>query len=196
LANALNIERYRRVLGSLLPLGAAWAKVREHALFRAVATEFARVEERGAALLREIFPGAAVELLPDWETLLGLPDDATPEGITEDERRAQAAAKLAARGGLSAAYFQSIADKVAPGIATVKPAYPFRVGYRRVGDPLTNAKPPESIFVVGDRVGKQLTVPPWTFFFIVEYTGTLPEILRRTLLKRKPAHVGIAFVNV
>lgn len=55
-------------------------------LLRTFAIELERFEDRVVALLREAIPGLSREILPEWETDLGLPDSCSPLASTEEER--------------------------------------------------------------------------------------------------------------
>ena len=89
------IKKYAGLIRKLFPLGKAWESLLESTLFDGLAVEFGRVDDRTNELLTELDPLTSNELLSDWETLLGLPDECTPEGQTLQERRDQARAKLA-----------------------------------------------------------------------------------------------------
>lgn len=101
-------ESYLRQLQALLPPGLAWPREEEAGLtrlLRAPADGLARIHGRAEALLRQADPRQATELLPDWERVLGLPDDCTPADATFEQRRRAAHAKLTGRGGQSRAFF-------------------------------------------------------------------------------------------
>ncbi len=97
-------EQYRDQLLALQPPGDAlpgdpgsnWVK-----LLLALADEFARVETRGEALLEEADPNTTVELLPDWERVVGLPDTCVPGDQTSEQRRNALVARIARTGGIS-----------------------------------------------------------------------------------------------
>lgn len=59
--------------------------------------EIERFEDRIIALLHESIPGMSDELLPQWESDLGLPDTCSSLASTLDERQAVAHAKYTAR---------------------------------------------------------------------------------------------------
>jgi len=83
-------------------------------------------------LLREMFPDTAVWLLTDWERVLGLtPGTSDPLQL----RRNQVVRKIRARGGLSRAYFISLAQSLGYEIEIVEPV-PFMAGWGRAGDRL------------------------------------------------------------
>jgi uncharacterized protein YmfQ (DUF2313 family) len=108
----MNADQYREHLQALLPRGAAWPREPGTVLTQVLdglAQELARVDLRVENLLDEINPRTTYELLSDWERVLGLPDPCVPAGQTTAERRSAVAAKIAATGGQSRAYFIALA---------------------------------------------------------------------------------------
>lgn len=215
MANAELIEKYRRLLRKLFPQGRAWDDVRQDDIgfLQGVAGEFARIDERAKDLLAEFNPATSTEMLEDWEDLLGLPDPCV--GDTEDlnERRQQAAQKLAAVGGMSAPYFETVAESLGFD-AIVTDVQEFRVGKSRVGDALTNPfDSDKDVFRVGrNRVGDELKTFGWRYIFEVNVEATVVEpfrvgygragdplvefgneILECTIARLKPAHTGAFF---
>lgn len=201
------IKKYVQLIKNLLPFGFAWDSIKEDSLnlFQGIATEFCRVDDRAKDLLVEFDPGTATELLTDWETLLGLPDECSPPETDLIERRVLARQKLAAQGGLSANYLESIADNLGFD-AEITDYLQFRVGRQRVGDPLTNDF--DIKFRVGSsRVGEQLRITGWLYVFNVNVLATdvgqfrvgtnrvgdslrtfENPILECTMFRSKPAH--------
>lgn len=109
----MDASAYKRQLLQLLPRGAAWeielGDVRDKFL-EAIAQELARVEARGVDLFNEGDPRTALEMLPDWEQAVSLPDSIVteiPASVTE--RRIAILTKLLARGGASPQYFIDLA---------------------------------------------------------------------------------------
>jgi hypothetical protein len=87
---------YARQLKALLPQGVAWNLEPDSMVSRvmlALAEELARIDGRAAALIQEIDPRTTLELLPDWERMLALPDICAPAAQTLQERRAACAKK-------------------------------------------------------------------------------------------------------
>lgn len=137
---ALAAGQYRDLLLALAPPGRAlptdldstWA-----ALVLALADELARVDARVDDLVDEADPRTALETLPDWERVCGLPGPCSREGETLQERREGAHLVLTAQGGQSPAYYEEVA--AALGVAAgVEEFRPFRAGAATAGDPLTN----------------------------------------------------------
>lgn len=134
-------EAYAHQLRQLLPRGAAWVMEstdNRWKLLLGLAEELARVHGRSEDLLKEIDPRTALELLPEWEELVGLPDEiVTSIPATVVERRIAIMQKLLARGGQSRAYFIELA--AASGFLATIIEYTSsvaRVGRFRCGDRL------------------------------------------------------------
>lgn len=111
----MTAEEYRSQLQALLPPGAAWTREPNAVLTKtlhAIADELARVDVRADELLTESDPRATFELLGDWERAFGLPATCVPAGQTTTERRNALAAKVAALGGQSRAYFLKLASDI------------------------------------------------------------------------------------
>lgn len=102
----VSAEGYTAQLQALMPLGRAWPRDADsalRALLEGLAQEFARLDARAEELLRELDPRGSVELLPDWERLLGLPDECSGIAATLADRRRDAHAKLTGVAGLDKA---------------------------------------------------------------------------------------------
>jgi len=115
----------------LLPRGLAWTRVAGSVLqsyWRVVADAIAAVHARAGVLTEvESFPPSSVELLSDWETVLGLPDSCLGVGPTTSARQALVAERLAATGGQSIGYFEALAAQLGATI-TIEEFAPFRAG--------------------------------------------------------------------
>jgi len=113
------ISQYQDQALKLLPPGRGITKALEIGgvltnvgkFLKAFAVEFARVHERGADLYRESFPGdaTAVDLLMDWETFVGLPNECTAYLTTEADRQDAILKRFAVSEGQSEADFKAIA---------------------------------------------------------------------------------------
>jgi uncharacterized protein YmfQ (DUF2313 family) len=106
---------YTAQLQALLPTGAAWPRDPDAQLTKLVAglaEEFARVDGRAARLLDEADPRTALELLPEWERLVGLPDKCIPVTGSVRERQLAVASKVAGLGGQSRAYYINLAGNL------------------------------------------------------------------------------------
>lgn len=187
-------DRYRRQMSQLLPPGSAWARAADSVLQRlldALAREFARVHRRFEGLVREADPRTASELLLDWERVLGLPDQCTPDDLTVAERREAAAGKLTEVGSQTPGYFEQIADNLGFDVTVVEYS-PFVAG-SVAGDSLTNGLwqfrwdidapgiTVTSIFRAGSAAGDVLR------------TFSRESSLECEIRKRKPAHTVVQF---
>jgi uncharacterized protein YmfQ (DUF2313 family) len=132
---ALTRDDYRQALHALAPPGRAlptatgtsWAQ-----LLDALAGELARLDGRAQDLRAEADPRTTLELLADWERVAGLPDPCAGENATLQERRGALVQRLASRGGQSAAFFRSLAERLGYTV-TVAEYRPFLCGVSSVG---------------------------------------------------------------
>lgn len=109
--NNRTADDYRRHLIELLPRGAAWQVEHGSMMWHFVdglAQEFARLDARAVDMLLESFARETVEMLAEWEAVVGLPDMCTGSLEGMAARRRAVVAKLAAVGGQTPAYFLSI----------------------------------------------------------------------------------------
>jgi uncharacterized protein YmfQ (DUF2313 family) len=129
---------YRRALQALLPRGRVWPRESRAVQTRrlaGLAPVYARGHARANRLLADLCVAGTVELLPEWEATLGLPDPCTGPLPTLQARRSQAVARFANTGGQSAAHFIRIAAQLGYAISITSYA-PFRCGQNRCGQPL------------------------------------------------------------
>jgi len=217
MATSALLNAYVKLLKKLLPNGKVWENIKEITtkvpLFNGMAVEFCRVDERGKDLLEEMDPRTATELLPDWEQLLGLPDDCSGELGDLNQRRVQAGQKLAAVGGMTASFYEQKAASLGFN-AVVRDYRSFRVGRSRVGEPLSNPFDPDrDVFRVGrNRVGEPLKRHGWRYCFEMNVDDSVVEpfrvgqnrvgqplvkfgneLLECTIKKLKPAHTCVFF---
>lgn len=199
------IAKYKQLFRKLFPQGFAWdSKAIDGTEFAefiaALSNEPARVEERGFDFLDEMDPNTTFEMLDNWERLLRIPDECTPDGDPSlFERRVRVLQKLTTGGGQNEAFFKLIAQQLGydVDIFDVEDYKDFRVGTARVGDALTNGtgtglgwaytfsvKAPAE-FVRRFRVG-QSTVGER---LVLAENQTLECIVR----KFAPAHVTVLF---
>ncbi len=135
----MNTDAYRAQLQALLPLGDVWPRSPNATLTRllaALAAELSRVDGRAEQLLTEAMPAASLELLTDWERIVGLPDACSAElATTITERRQNVVSKLTQRGGCSRAWFIEFAAGLGYTIE-IDEFRPFIAGMSRCGDRL------------------------------------------------------------
>jgi uncharacterized protein YmfQ (DUF2313 family) len=129
---------YLSALQSLMPRGRVWPRGPD-ALQTKVLAGLTPVYEQQTAranhLLVDAFPLTTVELLPEWEATLGLPDPCAGVAPTVQARRAQVVARFTALGGQSVAYMKSFALSLGYSI-TITQFMPARAGILRAGSPL------------------------------------------------------------
>ena len=92
-------ETYTEQLKALLPQGRAWPRERDSVLSKLLGAEaegLSDIDRTLTALLSDIRPATTTGLLPDWERVLGLPDDCSEEAGTLQQRRAAVLDKVAA----------------------------------------------------------------------------------------------------
>lgn len=129
---------------ALLPSGAVWPRDAGSTLVRVVTGLMGLPERfltRVAYFLNvEAFPPTSLQLLPDWERVLGLPEPCLPAAQTIPERQAAVAEKLARRPGRQdRPYFVELAARLGYAI-TITEHVPAQCGltpcgaYRRVED--------------------------------------------------------------
>jgi len=87
---------------------------------------------RAEVLLADVFADSAYELLPDWERVLGL---VPGEDVSVTARVAACVAKIRARGGLSIAYFEALAEAMGYDV-TILEYEPFMAGVGMAGYPV------------------------------------------------------------
>lgn len=132
---------YREQLKALLPPGQAFPRDPDttlHDLLDGMSIELSRLDSRARLLLQEANPTTAIELLPDWERVAGLPDKCS--GVLEETlqgRRNALLTKLTSTGGQSPAYFVELAESLGYTV-TIEEFRPFRAGMSVAGDALTN----------------------------------------------------------
>lgn len=127
---------YTSGLQGLLPEGSAWPREMDAVwtgLLAALAPTYARSGARATYLIADAFPATSIELLPEWEATLGLPDSCTPPSQVSQQRQAAVVSKLSARGGQSVPYITSTAAALGIPVAITEDAL-FRVGISGIGD--------------------------------------------------------------
>lgn len=167
---------YAGQMQQLLPTGPAWQVPPGGVmagLLLALGEEFARIDGRAAALLDEADPRSALELLPDWERVAGLPDECTGQPDDTGERQVALHQKLTGLGGQNRAAYVELAARIGYSIV-IEEHREARVGMR-AGDPVNglawafawtvHVTPPEGFLTegeflayakVGDRAGVRL----------------------------------------
>lgn len=106
----MTADDYKNLLIQLLPRGPLWSGMAWlKKVLAAWGQGLVRVHDRVADLLREADPSQAVETLPDWERMLGLPDECTVTATDIISRQQAIVAKTISQGGQSIAYYIALA---------------------------------------------------------------------------------------
>ncbi len=119
---ALNTQAWLASLQAMLPPGNALPRetgARLTRLLEAVAALFSQAQQRAESLqAQSADPLVATDMLPDWERLLGLPDDCMADlDLSLQERQRIAGQRLVEQGGQSRAYFIDLAERLGePGV--------------------------------------------------------------------------------
>jgi len=144
---SLILKRWQERLRDLFPRGIAWIRKEEadsnlRKLIDSLAIEACRVEERAFELIEEVDPRTTLELLTDWERLLGLPDECEPEpeNLTVQQRRDRIVQVLTTSGSQNKQFFVNLAANfgITISVEDVNDQPPFLAGRGRAGDRLTN----------------------------------------------------------
>lgn len=135
-------ENYLTQFQRLLPRGRIWHRgwgwVQDEDLLTLMPT-WARLQVRLNDLIAQIFPCSTVELLPEWEATLGLPDPCTGQLPTQQQRTNAVCGKFAGRGGQSREYYIHLAASLGFQIE-IETYTPFYASRQRAGDHLYDEK--------------------------------------------------------
>ncbi len=122
----------------LLPRGRVWPKTSDAIQAGAVTAltpTYSRLLLRDNHLLTDAFPATTVELLPEWEFSLGLPDPCAAANQTIAQRQAQVVARLTQSNGPSLASLTAFAAALGYAI-TISEYTPARYGRQKYGQPM------------------------------------------------------------
>lgn len=187
-------EEYRRQLQGLLPSGPAWDAelVPEIDLvLSGVALEFSRLDARAVALLNEMDPAGVSELIPDWESIMGLPDSCLGPNPAFEDRRLAVRRRLLEVGGQSRVYFIEIAVSQGYPNATITEHRAPRMGRSRFGAAHFGTWNAQFMWTLNtggrQRQGRRFGVSYWG-----ERFGTNPGNALECLIRRPaPAHTVV-----
>lgn len=187
-------EEYRVQLQGLLPPGPAWDPelAPEVALvLSGVALEFSRLDARAVALLSEMDPGGVSELVPDWESIMGLPDTCLGPNPAFEDRRLAVRRRLLEVGGQHRAYFIEIAVSQGYPGATITEYRAPRMGRSRFGAAHFGTWGAQFMWVLNtgsrQRAGRRFGASFWG-----ERFGTNPGDALECLIRRPaPAHTVV-----
>lgn len=172
-------ELYRDQFLALLPPGRIWPESRDSS-FQALALALGyRLAEAHETLLRwfvqELDPRATIELLPEWEEALGLPDPCTPAAQTIQERRQRVVAALTVRPSPTLQYLRALAEALGYAGALLIESPPFSL----------------TITVPNPRVTYARTGASRCGDYLARYERA--SDLECVLQKQKPAHITLVF---
>lgn len=131
-------DAYTQQLMALLPRGQAWprqAGTLLHRLLSAIGIEFARIDARADDIVNEADARTTLEMMQDWERVLGLPDECTGPADTLQDRRNRVVQKLTTIGGQSKAFFIELAAALGYDIEITE-FRPFICGLSHCGENL------------------------------------------------------------
>lgn len=130
---------YQSALLAHYPRGRVWRADTENPLTQlaqALAKSFQRVDASAIGLLEGSFPATALDLLPEWELSLGLPDDCSiGETFTIERRRQAVVARLVGKGSLSKQFYINVAKTMGYDI-TIEEFRQARAGFSVCGEGL------------------------------------------------------------
>lgn len=128
--------QYTKLLKRLQPTGRAWSKssglIPE--LYEGLAAELARIDARVDDLINERDSRTTTELITEHETEWGLPDECLGASAVLADRRAAVLTRIRAIGGLSPAYYITVAAALGYTI-TIEEFTPAWCGLMVAGDP-------------------------------------------------------------
>lgn len=135
---SLGAPEFLTQLQALLPQGKAWSRSTDSDITKVLnglAPELARVQGRAEDFLLEANPGTAVEMLPEYENVNGLPDPCAPTLGTTEERQNAVLARLREDAGHNPADYVALAETFGHTGTVVyrRPFMPFYAGRGRCG---------------------------------------------------------------
>ncbi|MBW9336188.1 DUF2313 domain-containing protein [Herbaspirillum sp. RU 5E] len=188
-------QDFLNALQGLLPSGLVWPREQGSVLadtLSGLAPTFVRHAARAANLLIDANPATTVELLPEWEATLGLPDPCAGGSPTLQQRRQQVVARFANSGGQSIPYFINFAFDLGYTVQT-KEFAPFRCGQSCAGDPVGGEEWSYTWAVIAPVVSP-------VYFRTGQSTAGEPlaawqnTVLECELKRIKPAHTLLQFI--
>lgn len=193
-APIFSAEAFHGALQNLMPRGRAWNKdpgsVQDRTL-ACFAPAFQRSAADALALIADAFPATALDLIPEWQLSLGLPDPCAGASPTHIQQRQQIVARLTDSGGQSAAYFINLAKQLGY-VITITNDAPFRCGQSYCGQHLGN----QDWFFLWTVHAPEFTNEP---FLAGQSTAGDPlgstgnTVLQCELQERQPAHTVLQF---
>jgi uncharacterized protein YmfQ (DUF2313 family) len=191
-------EDFQAELLGLMPPGSAISKDPESVngrLMLAIGDGLSEIDALTELLVEEADPRKTMQLLPDWEAAVGLPDPCAGPAPTIQARRAQLIARLTAEGGQSIdileAYMAALGYQV-----TIQNFHPFTPGISAVGDPRSPVCDTSWRFVF------QVNAPLNTVTYFTPGVSAFPEplaswgnaVLECEMRRIAPAHTMPIFI--
>ena len=138
MSSRFSASDYAAAFRALLPRGKAWPDDTSSVFMRTVAAlamVYQISDEAAIDLLADAFPVGTVNLLPEWEEALGLPDPCVGSSPTLQQRQAAVYARFIRGGGLNRQRYIDFAAALGFAI-TISTYAPFRAGHARAGQPV------------------------------------------------------------
>lgn len=194
---ALNTAAWLTALQALLPPGEALTRepgARLTRLFEAIAALFSQAQQRAESLqAQSADPLVATDMLPDWERLLGLPDDCMASlNLSLQDRQRIAGQRLVEQGGQSRAYFIDLAARLGePGVTVTE--------FRRF---TCNSDCNDALYSAPDRFYWRVNFPhPANNARFMNCNDSCdsplqqyqPSLAECPISERKPAHTNVIF---
>jgi uncharacterized protein YmfQ (DUF2313 family) len=160
------------------------------AVMTGLAQHYVRSGARTVNLITDAFPASTIELLPEWEASLGLPDPCSDQPQTLQQRQAAVLSRFIGAGGQTIAYYTAVASALGYAI-TITEFVPFRAGASCAGTPCGDAyahtwQVNAPTFTVGSfRAGASAAGEP------LRWWGN--TALQCTLRSLAPAHTTLLF---
>lgn len=128
---------FLKALQGLMPRGRAWPRDSDAVqtqVLSGLAPSYERATARANYLLVDSFPATTYELLPEWESTLGLPDPCAGVAPTIPQRQAQVRARFVGVGGPSIQSLTAFAANLGYTV-TITQYTQSRAGMLKAGDP-------------------------------------------------------------
>ncbi|OUL79971.1 YmfQ family protein [Paraburkholderia hospita] len=128
---------FLKALQGLLPRGRIWPRAADAVqtqVLSGLAPSYARSTARANYLLTDAFPATTYELLPEWESTLGLPDPCAGVAPTIAQRQAQVLARFVGVGGPTIQSLTAFAANLGYTV-TINQFVEARAGQLHAGDP-------------------------------------------------------------
>jgi uncharacterized protein YmfQ (DUF2313 family) len=128
---------FLKALQGLMPRGRVWPRdpdAVQTQVLSGLAPSYARATARANYLLVDAFPATTYELLPEWESTLGLPDPCAGVAPTIAQRQAQVLARFVGVGGPTIQSLTAFAANLGYTV-TINQFVEARAGQLHAGDP-------------------------------------------------------------